>query len=77
VDIGARREIYRLLAEFAADGNAVVMYCTEVPEMFEAADRVIVVSDGRLSAPLSVAEHPHVEALATEVTRLERHGRAA
>jgi ABC-type sugar transport system ATPase subunit len=76
VDIGARREIYRLLAAFAADGNAVVLYCTEVPEMFEAADRVIVVSDGRLSAPLSVADHPHVEALATEVTRLERHGRA-
>jgi ABC-type sugar transport system ATPase subunit len=75
VDVGSRREIYRLLAGFAADGNAVVMYCTEVPEMFEAADRVIVVSDGRLSAPLSVAEHPHVEALATEVTRLERHGR--
>ena len=43
--------------------------------MFEAADRVIVVSDGRLSAPLTVAEHAHVEALATEVTRLERHGR--
>lgn len=76
VDIGSRREIYRLLAAFAADGNAVVMYCTEVPEMFEAADRVIVVSDGRLSAPLRVADHPHVEALATEVTRLERHGRA-
>jgi ABC-type sugar transport system ATPase subunit len=77
VDIGARREIYRLLAGFAAQGNAVVMFCTEVPEMFEAADSVIVVSDGRLSAPLAVAEHPHVEALATEVTRLERHGRQA
>lgn len=77
VDIGARREIYRLLAAFAAEGNAVVLYCTEVPEMFEAADRVIVVSDGRLSAPLLVADHPHVEALATQVTRLERHGRPA
>ena len=76
VDIGARKEIYRLLAAFAAEGNGVVMYCTEVPEMFEAADRVIVVSDGRLSAPLAVADHPHVEALATEVTRLERHGKA-
>jgi ABC-type sugar transport system ATPase subunit len=75
VDIGARREIYRLLSDFAADGNAVVMYCTEVPEMFEAADRVVVVSDGRLSSSLSVAAFPHVEALATEVTRLERHGR--
>jgi len=75
VDIGARREIYRLLAAYAEQDNAVVLFCTEVPEIFEAADSVIVVSDGRLSQRLNVAEHPHVEALATEVTRLERHTR--
>ncbi len=73
VDIGSRREIYRLLREFVQGGNAVVMFCTEVLEMFEAADRVLVVADGRLSPPLRVADHPHVEALATEVTKLERH----
>jgi ABC-type sugar transport system ATPase subunit len=75
VDIGARREIYRLLAAYAEQGNAVVLFCTEVPEIFEAADSVIVVSDGRLSPRLRVADHAHVEALATEVTRLERHAR--
>ncbi|HET7717659.1 MAG TPA: sugar ABC transporter ATP-binding protein [Bauldia sp.] len=75
VDIQSKREIYRLLREFAAAGNAVVMFCTEVLEIFEAADRVIVVSDGRLSAPLTVRDFPHIEALAAAITRLERHTR--
>lgn len=77
VDIKSKREIYRLLREFAQAGNAVVMFCTEVLEMFEAADRVLVVSDGRLSTPLFVKDYDRVEALATDVTKLERHGRGA
>ncbi|MBV9247348.1 MAG: hypothetical protein JO366_21340, partial [Methylobacteriaceae bacterium] len=53
----------------------VVMFCTEVLEVFETADRAIVVSDGELSNPLTVAGYPHVEALAGDVARLERHSR--
>jgi ABC-type sugar transport system ATPase subunit len=77
VDIQSKREIYRLLREFAHAGNAVIMFCTEVLEMFEAADRVLIVSDGKLSRPLTVKDYAHVEALVTDVTKLERHGRAA
>lgn len=75
VDIGSKREIYRLLHAYAAEGNAIVIYCTEVPEVFEAADVVHVVSDGRLSAPLMVVAHDDVESLAAEITKLERHAR--
>ncbi len=75
VDIKSKGEIYRLLREFAYAGKVVIMYCTEVLEMFEAADTVYVVSDGRLSPPIAVKDHPHVESLATEVSRLERHAR--
>jgi ABC-type sugar transport system ATPase subunit len=77
VDIQSKREIYRLLRGFAAAGNAVVIFCTEVLEVFEAADRVLVVSDGRLSQALRVGGYEHVEALATDVSRLERHARKA
>ena len=76
VDIGSKREIYRLMREYAADGHAVVIYCTEVPEVFEVADLAYVVSEGSLSAPLVVADHPDVESLARAVTRLERHAAA-
>ncbi len=73
VDIGSKREIYRLMGEYASQGRAVVIFCTEVPEVFEAADIAYVVSDGRLSDPLVVASFPEVEALARAITRLERH----
>ncbi len=77
VDIGSKEEIYRLLRDYAADGHAVILYCTEVPEVFDVADRVYVVSDGRLSDPLEIAEHPDVKALAAAITRRERHQAAA
>lgn len=73
VDIGSRLEIYRLLRSFVETGNAVVMFCTEVPEPFEVADRVYVLSDGRLSEPLLVHTYDRVEALAADVSKLERH----
>ena len=73
VDIGSKREIYRLMREYAGTGHAVIIYCTEVPEVFEAADLVYVVSDGRLSEPLLVMNYADVEMIARAITRLERH----
>ena len=73
VDIGSKAEIYRLMREYANTGHAVVIYCTEVPEVFEVADFAYVVSDGQLSDPIIVMNHDHVESLAKAITRLERH----
>lgn len=74
VDIGSKGEIYELLRHYAGEGNAVLLYCTEVSEVFEAADRVHVVSEGRISPPLAVRGYTDVETLARDVTRLERQG---
>lgn len=73
VDIGSKAEIYALMRDYAGEGHAVVIFCTEVPEVYEVADLAYVVSDGRLSPPITVAEHEDVESLAKAVTRLERH----
>jgi ABC-type sugar transport system ATPase subunit len=72
VDVGAKRDIYLHMRRYAADGHAVVIFCTETTEVFEAAGRVHVMSDGRISSPLDVT-HENVESLAADVTRLERH----
>ena len=77
VDIGSKREIYRLMREYANEGHAVIIFCTEVPEVFEVADVAYVVSDGRLSDALSVSTYPDMESLARAITRLERHGATA
>ena len=76
VDLLSKREIYRILREYANEGHAVIIFCTEVPEVFEAADLVYVMSEGRLSDPLIVLQHEDVETLARAITRLERHTRA-
>jgi ABC-type sugar transport system ATPase subunit len=71
VDLSSRREIYRLLRAFAALGPAVIAYCTEVPEVFELADRVYVIGGGRLVAVLDVADYPTVDALAATLASYE------
>ena len=54
VDVGSKAEIYRILRDYAAQGNGVLVYCTEVPEVYELADRVVVVDAGRAGAPMDV-----------------------
>ncbi len=72
VDIHSKNEIYHLLRDYAASGKAVIIFCTEVLEMFEAADCAYVVAEGRLSQKLTIATYRHVEHLATDVAKLEQ-----
>jgi ABC-type sugar transport system ATPase subunit len=76
IDISSKAEIYEILRAFAAEGGAVLLFCTEIPEVYEVADRLHVVSDGRLSAPLEVAQFGDMEALAKAVASLETHASA-
>lgn len=50
VDVGAKREIYQLLAELAdRDGAAIVMVSSELPEILGLSDRIVVMRDGRIA----------------------------
>ncbi|WP_136520724.1 sugar ABC transporter ATP-binding protein [Cellulomonas telluris] len=48
VDVGARAEIYALIARLAAAGTAVVVVSSEIDEVLGLADRVLVLSEGRV-----------------------------
>ena len=52
VDLGAKRDIYDLLGELVANGIGVVMLSTEVDELVELMDRVLVFKDHRLEVEL-------------------------
>jgi len=56
VDIGAKRDIYRLLESLAAEGMAIVMLSTEVDEHIELMDRVLVFREHELAAEIPRAE---------------------
>ena len=49
VDVGAKREIYRLIRELADGGRTVLFRSTELPEIVGLADRIIVLFRGRLA----------------------------
>ena len=77
VDISSKAEIYAILRAFAAAGGAVLLFCTEIPEVYEVADVVHVISDGRPSAPLDVSGFADMEELAKAVASLETHAAGA
>ncbi|WP_272477160.1 sugar ABC transporter ATP-binding protein [Baekduia alba] len=52
VDINAKRDLYALLLDLAADGMAIVMLSTEVDEHVELMDRVVVFREGQVAAEL-------------------------
>ncbi|MEU4769968.1 sugar ABC transporter ATP-binding protein [Actinosynnema sp. NPDC023794] len=56
IDIGTKAEVHRLLSRLAADGVAVVMVSSELPEVLGMADRVLVMHEGRITAELGRAE---------------------
>jgi putative xylitol transport system ATP-binding protein len=53
VDVGAKREIYRVISDFARAGGAVIMVSSETDEILGMADRVIVLKDGRKAGELA------------------------
>lgn len=56
VDVGARAEIYRLLRSLAAEGVALLVVSSDLPEVLALADRVVVMADGRLAGELAGAQ---------------------
>ena len=54
IDIGAKAEVFRLLAERARQGLAVVFSTSEVGECLSVAHRIIVMRRGRISAQFGV-----------------------
>ncbi|MDR1612847.1 MAG: sugar ABC transporter ATP-binding protein [Planctomycetota bacterium] len=49
IDVGAKREIYRLIYEIADSGVGVVLISSEMPEVVNLCDRVYVLHEGRLT----------------------------
>ncbi|MGO1075017.1 sugar ABC transporter ATP-binding protein [Inquilinus sp. CA228] len=53
VDIATKVEIYRMIRGLAADGMAVLLISSEMPEVLGLSDRLLVIRGGRLAAELT------------------------
>jgi L-arabinose transport system ATP-binding protein len=55
VDVGAKAEIYQLIAGLAEEGMAVLVVSSELPEVLGLADRIVVMQRGRVTGELDRA----------------------
>ncbi len=56
VDVGTKAEIYRLMREQCESGTSILFYSTDVVELVNMSDRVVVLHDGQIRADLRGAE---------------------
>jgi len=56
VDVGARVEIYRIMNELTANGLAILMISSDLPEILGMSDRIVVMREGRTTGEVTRAE---------------------
>ena len=56
IDVGAKYEIYGIINELAAQGKAVVVISSELPELIGLSDRIYVISEGKLTGEVAAAD---------------------
>jgi ABC-type sugar transport system ATPase subunit len=56
VDVGAKEEVHRLIRELADQGLAVLMVSSDLSEVLDLSDRVLVMKEGRLVRELTREE---------------------
>ena len=49
VDVGAKKEIYTIINAMAAEGKAILLISSELPEIFGVADRILVMREGNIA----------------------------
>lgn len=53
IDVGAKQEIYELIAGLAAQGKGIILISSDMPELLGMSDRIIVMYEGRIAGELS------------------------
>lgn len=76
IDVGTKAEVHRLLSSLAAQGVAVLMISSDLPEILGMADRVLVMHEGRLTAEIPGSEATEEAVMAAATGRADR-GRTA
>ncbi|WP_323014567.1 sugar ABC transporter ATP-binding protein [Devosia sp.] len=56
VDVGARAEVYRLMAELTARGIAILMITSDMEELLGMSDRIMVLHNGQMAGLIPIAE---------------------
>ncbi len=69
IDIGVKAEFYDMIGDLAASGRAILLISSELPELLALCDRVLVMSEGRLTADIPRAEASQEKIMSAAVPR--------
>jgi len=61
IDVGAKKEIYSFMSEFAIKNKGIIMVSSELSEIIGMSDRILVFRDGELAGELSAADATQTE----------------
>jgi ribose transport system ATP-binding protein len=56
IDVGAKAEVHALMSRLAAQGIGIIMISSELPEVLQMSDRILVMHEGRVAAILDKAQ---------------------
>ncbi len=56
IDVGAKSEIYKLMNDMIDEGKSIIMISSEMPELLRMSDRIIVMSEGRVTGSMDISE---------------------
>ncbi|HEU4328178.1 MAG TPA: sugar ABC transporter ATP-binding protein [Roseiflexaceae bacterium] len=72
IDVGTKAAVHRLMSQLAAEGMAILMISSELPEVLGMSDRVLVMREGRLTGELRRAEATQERIMAAATATVAR-----
>ena len=74
IDVGAKSEIYKLLNDLAAEGKAIIMISSELPEILRMSHRIVVMCEGRIAGELLQSEATQERIMEFATSRMKLSG---
>ena len=71
IDVGAKSEIYKLIADLAKQGKAIIFISSELPEILGMCDRILVMSEGKITGELDGSEATQEKILELATVEME------
>jgi putative multiple sugar transport system ATP-binding protein len=56
IDVGAKYEVYTIIARLASEGRAVIVISSEMPELLGICDRIYVMNEGRMVGEMAAKD---------------------
>jgi erythritol transport system ATP-binding protein len=77
IDIGAKAEVFRTMRKLADDGLAVLFSTSDLMEVMAVPDRILVMSNGKLTGNFKRADATEEALVAASTRNLRREATAA